>query len=130
MIIDKIEDFIKEIIYFLATIIYLFKLHILNIGLVNSNLGYFEMFSYNNYIIVQYFLFGVVLYSFGIYILKKNCNIYNDYIYDDRTAVLKIIISILIVISFVIIFVFLYSPILKCIFVVVGITIGMLSLQK
>lgn len=115
-----IYSVIKNICYFIVTIIYLFSLSSLNnklLELEKKGVTSWKLIQFNNYQPILYFVFALLLGIVGVILLLElyfKLRYYNNL--DD--IIYYIIMAILLIIFIILIFYFIAIPILKIIFTV------------
>ncbi len=124
-LIDYLAFSLIEVIYLIATCIYLFKLHALNRVLSPFSDNAYEVLTYKDGIAIYYFVIALVMMGIGAFIIKWRLSQFkNKYLQEEEK--MAIIINVIVICClFLAIWIFINNPILRAVILAligVGIT--------
>lgn len=116
---------IGEIVYFIVTVIYLFKLNALNKELLLQDFdGSFELLVYKNNMPLKFFAIAAVLFLIGgilVYCKIRYVRMESDSLEEMLVSWLAIIVVVMLLVSIVI---FINNPILRAVFISAFVVFG------
>lgn len=125
IILDIIKDLFWEIIYMLATVIYLRMLHLLNKELLMFGTDdVIKVLTYKDGIAIKYFGVALVLLGLGVVIIWKRVAKLRGNTSSFGEMFFHVLVIIVIAILLTLIFEFIKEPILRAIFIACGIGIS------
>lgn len=122
---ECVENVIWEIVYFIVTVIYLFKLNVLNKELLLQDFdGSFELLAYKNNMPLKFFAIATVLFFIGcilVYWKIRYVRMESDSLEEMLISGLAIIVVVMLLVLIVI---FINNPILRAVFISTFVVFG------
>ena len=119
-----------EIIYCIVAIVYLIRLHLLNQELAQQEVdGAFELLQYKECAPIKFFAVAVILFSFGCFFEYRRIRFIHKHVSAFEDMVISLLIVALIGVLLILLIAFIDNPILRAVFVLVLVILGLSILE-